>query len=75
MFKTPPSELSVVHILALIRSNVFQAVANLWTVTVHALAAWLVLGSIATGLLYLVLVPVLCRMRDRFLPKTGEKSC
>ncbi|MGD1106067.1 MAG: DUF2062 domain-containing protein [Terracidiphilus sp.] len=75
MFKTPPSQLSVVHILALIRSNVFQAVANLWTVTVHALAAWLVLGSIATGLLYLVLVPVLCRMRDRFLPKTGEKSC
>ncbi len=73
MFKTPPSELSVVHILALIRSNVFQAIANLWTVTIHALAAWLVLGSIATGLLYLVLVPVICGMRDRFLPATGEK--
>lgn len=75
MFKTPPSELSVVHILTLIRTNVFQAIATLWTVTIHALAAWLVLGGIATGLLYLLLVPVLCGMRDRFLPATGEKSC
>ena len=34
MFRTPPSELSVVHILALIRTNLFHAVATLWTVTI-----------------------------------------
>jgi uncharacterized protein (DUF2062 family) len=75
MFKTPPSELSVVHILALIRTNLFHAVATLWTVTLHALAVWLLLGSIATGLLYLLLVPVLCGMRNRLHPETGEESC
>jgi uncharacterized protein (DUF2062 family) len=75
MFKTPPSELSVVYILTLIRTNLFHAVATLWTVTLHALAAWLLLGSIATGLLYLMLVPVLCGMRNRLRPETGEESC
>ena len=75
VFRTPPSELSVVHILALIRTDVFHAIATLWTVTIHALAAWLLLGSIATGLLYLLLVPVLCGMRDHFRPVTGEESC
>jgi hypothetical protein len=75
MFRTPPSELSVVHILALIRTNLFHAVATLWTVTIHALAAWLLLGSIATGLLYLLLVPVLCAMRKQLRPATGEELC
>lgn len=75
MFKTPPSELSVVYILALIRTNVFHAVAALWTVTIHALAAWLLLGSIATALLYQLLVPVLCGMRNQLRPETGEEPC
>jgi uncharacterized protein (DUF2062 family) len=71
LFRTPPSELSVVHILALIRTNVFYAIATLWTVTIHAVAAWLLLGSIATGLLYLLLVPVLRGMRNQLRPETG----
>jgi uncharacterized protein (DUF2062 family) len=75
MFKTPPSELSVVHILTLIRTNPFHAVATLWTVTLHALAAWLLLGSVTTGLLYVLLVPVLCGMRNQLRPETGEESC
>ena len=74
-FRTPPSELSVVHILALIRTDVFRAVATLWTVTIHALAAWLLLASIATGLLYLLLVPVLRGMRNRLRPAKRERSC
>jgi uncharacterized protein (DUF2062 family) len=75
MFRTPPSELSVVHILALIRTDLLYAVATLWTVTIHALAAWLLFGSIASGLLYLLLVPVLSGMRNRLRPATGEKPC
>lgn len=73
MFRTPPSGLSVVHILALIRTDVFHAVATLWTVTIHALAAWLLIGSIATGLLYLLLVPVLSSMRKQLRPVTGDE--
>jgi uncharacterized protein (DUF2062 family) len=75
IFRTPPSELSVVHIVALIRTNLFHAIATLWTVTIHAVVAWLLLGSIATGLLYLLLVPVLCGMRNQLRPATGEESC
>jgi uncharacterized protein (DUF2062 family) len=75
VFRTPPSELSVVHILALIRTDVFRAAATLWTVTIHALAAWLLLASIATGLLYLLLVPVLRGMRNRLRPAKRERSC
>ena len=75
IFRTPPSDLSLVHVLALIRTNAFHAIATLWTVTIHAVAAWLLLGSIATGLLYLLLVPVLRRMRNQFPPATGAESC
>jgi uncharacterized protein (DUF2062 family) len=75
IFRTPPSELSVVHIVALIRTNLFHAIATLWTVTIHAVVAWLLLGSIATWLLYLLLVPVLCGMRNQLRPATGEESC
>lgn len=72
IFRTPPSELSVVHIFALMRANLLNAIATLWTVTIHALAAWFVLGSIATGLLYMLLVPVLSVMRKQLQPATGE---
>jgi uncharacterized protein (DUF2062 family) len=73
IFRTPPSELSVLHILAMIRTNLLHAIATLWTVTIHAVAAWLLLGSLATGLLYLLLVPVLCSLRNQLRPATGDR--
>jgi uncharacterized protein (DUF2062 family) len=75
IFRTPPSELSVFHIVALIRTSLFHAIATLWTVTIHAVVAWLLLGSLSTGLLYLLLVPVLSSMRNQLHPATGEESC
>jgi len=72
IFRTPPSEMSVVHILALIRTNAFHAIATLWTVTIHAVGACLLLGSIATGLLYLLLVLLLSRMHNQMRIATGE---
>lgn len=75
IFRTPPSDLSVVNVLGMIRTNLLNAVATLWTVTIHAVVAWLVIGSMATGLLYLLLVPVLRRMRDQLPSATGEQSC
>jgi uncharacterized protein (DUF2062 family) len=75
IFRTPPSDLYLAHILALIRTNVLHAISTLWTVTLHAIVAWLLLGCIATGLLYLLLVPVLCAMRSRMRPETGDGSC
>ena len=49
------------------------AIATLWTVTIHAVAAWLLLGSIATGLLYFLLVPVLSAMR-KGTPKSDQEN-
>jgi len=72
MFGIQPTELSVVNIVALIRANVFHAIAILWSATMHALAVWILFGSIATGMLYLVLFPVLCRMQNRLRLSTGE---
>jgi uncharacterized protein (DUF2062 family) len=75
MFGRPPSEMSATHIFALIRSDVFHAVATLWTATIHALAVWLALGTAVTGLIYLLLVPVLRRLRSQMPRTTAEKPC
>ena len=72
IFSTPPSELSVIPILWLIRTNLFHAIATLWMVTLHAVVAWLLLGTVATGLLYLLLVPVICAMSNQMRRDTGE---
>lgn len=72
IFRAPPSELSVTHILTLLRTNVVQAITTLWTATIYAVAAWFLLGSIATGLLYLLLAPVLSGMRNQLRPAAGE---
>lgn len=75
IFSTPPSELSVVRIMAMIRANLFHAIAMLWTATIHAIVAWMLIGSVVTGLIYLSLVPMLCGMRTQLLHETGERSC
>lgn len=75
MFRTAPSELSLVHIVALIRANLLHAIATLWTVTMHAVAAWLLVCGIATGLLYLLLVPVLCGLRNQLGSAAGGDPC
>jgi len=71
IFRTPPSELSVVLIVAMFRTNLPHAIASLWTVTIHAVAAWILLGSVATGVLYLLLLPVISGMRNQLRPETG----
>ncbi|HEY1206823.1 MAG: DUF2062 domain-containing protein [Bryobacteraceae bacterium] len=75
MFGRPPSEMSVAHIFELIRVDVFHAVGTLWTATIHALAVWLALGSVATGLIYMLLVPVLRGLGREVHRTAAEKPC
>lgn len=75
IFRTRPTELSVLHIVTLIRGNLVQAITTLWTVTVHAIVAWVLLGSILTGLLYLIFVPILRGLRNQPRPTAGEEPC
>jgi hypothetical protein len=75
LFGRQPSEISLAHIFELIRTDAFHAVAVLWTATTHALAAWLALGSLATALIYLLLVPVLRGLQSEVRRAAGEKPC
>ncbi len=62
MFRVDAPAVTVPYLFTMIRVNVWHAVATLWTATLHALVAWLALGCIGTGLLYVLLVPLLRRL-------------
>jgi uncharacterized protein (DUF2062 family) len=59
LFHRPLAEITVGHIFALIRSDVGGAIAALWMATVHALVAWLAVGSVGAALIYVTLAPML----------------
>ena len=59
MFGDSSFAITLAQVTALIRSGVWHAITTLWTATMHALVVWLLVASVATGLLYIVLVPLL----------------
>jgi len=61
IFGSQPIQISASQVLQLIREDVWTAIATLWTATMHALVAWLAIGSVVSLLLYLLLAPVLRR--------------
>jgi len=65
IFSDKPMTLSVPMMAGLIRTDAWTAIRLLWTATLHALVAWMVLGSLASLLLYILLVPVLQRLVRR----------
>ncbi len=68
MFRADASSISLSGVLDLIKTGVIHAVLTLWTVTMHALAAWLLSGMVAAGILYLALVPLLRLLWSRVRP-------
>jgi hypothetical protein len=58
----PPVRITVGEIVGLIRADVWNAVATLWTATIHALVAWFMLGSLASLVIYALLTPLLRRL-------------
>ena len=59
MFRADASSVSLQRVAELIRIGIWHTIQTLWVVTIHALAAWLLFGSMAVGLLYLILTPLL----------------
>ena len=59
MFGDSSFAITLAQVAALIRSGVWHAISTLWIATMHALAVWLLVASLGTGLLYIVLVPLL----------------
>lgn len=62
IFAERPPSLSTAQIVNLIRADVWRAIAILWTATMHALVAWLAIGSLASLVIYLLLVPGLRKL-------------
>jgi uncharacterized protein (DUF2062 family) len=64
IFAVRPVAISAAQIVNLIRADVWSAIATLWTATLHALVAWLVLGSLASLVIYLLLAPALRKLNS-----------
>ena len=62
IFAAPPAGITLGAIVGLIRADAWNAIATLWTATMHALVAWLVLGSLASLVMYALLTPLLRRL-------------
>jgi len=62
IFAAPPAQVTLGEIIGLIRADVWNAIATLWTATVHALVAWFMLGSLASLVIYVLLTPFLRRL-------------
>jgi uncharacterized protein (DUF2062 family) len=62
IFGAPPMKITLAQIVGMIRANAFAAMDTLWVATLHALVAWLLIGSLLLLLLYLLLVPFLKRL-------------
>lgn len=62
IFAEQPAKISVARILNLIRADVWSAIGTLWTATMHALVAWLALGSLPSLVIYLFLAPALRKL-------------
>lgn len=61
IFAAPPIQITLAGIVRLIRADVWNAIATLSTATIHALVAWLALGSLASLVIYALLTPLLRR--------------
>jgi uncharacterized protein (DUF2062 family) len=55
LFRVAPLQLSLTQILAMVHADLPHAVATLWLAEVHAMSAWLLIGSPAIFLIYFLL--------------------
>ena len=62
LFQSARLSLSLTQILAMIKSDVWNAIRVLWIATVHAIAVWALVAPFAIYVIYRVLSPVLRRL-------------
>jgi len=68
IFSVKAPALSVSAILAMIHAGAWHAILTLWTATLHALVAWLLVGAAAALSIYLLTAPLLRRVWTREAP-------
>jgi uncharacterized protein (DUF2062 family) len=78
VFRAPRLAISVPQIYAMIHASVWNAIRLLWTTTWHAIVVWCVVAPIVTGIVYIILTPVLRRVLRRLqsgqLKSTAEAA-
>lgn len=62
IFGASASTISLQAVREAIRLGAWHTIRMLWVVTLHALVAWLVIGAVASTVLYAALVPVMHRL-------------
>ncbi|MGH8338477.1 MAG: DUF2062 domain-containing protein [Gammaproteobacteria bacterium] len=65
LFGQPPLPFSFTQLTALFRASFWHTLGLLWIYTLHGLVAWLILGGIASTLIYIVLRPILALLLAR----------
>lgn len=69
-----PIPFSITQILEMIATSIPNAVGTLWTATMHAIAAWLLVGPFSVLVLYAVLTPALRRLAQLYSLSQTPKS-
>jgi len=62
LFRTEPPAVSLSYLVSLIRADAWHAIAMLWTALMHALVAWILMGALSAGGLYLLSLPLIRRL-------------
>jgi uncharacterized protein (DUF2062 family) len=68
LFRVAPLPLSLTQILAMVRTDLPHAISTLWLAEVHAMSAWLLIGSPAIFLIYFLLSRALRRVAASYRP-------
>jgi uncharacterized protein (DUF2062 family) len=69
MFGAAPMSLTLQQIIDLVRTHPSTALQTLWLATLHALAAWLVIGFLASTTIYFLLKPILKKLSRTASPE------
>ena len=69
-----PIPFSITQVLEMIATSIPNAVATLWTATMHAIAAWLLVGPVAVLVVYAVLAPALHRLAHLYAISRASRS-
>ena len=69
LFGSESLNLSVDFIQRMMKENLWKTVINLWTATMRAVVVWLLIAPVVVALVYLILTPILRKLRlDRLAP-------
>jgi uncharacterized protein (DUF2062 family) len=62
LFGEDVSTISLSGVKALIQAGVLHAIQALWTVSMHALLAWAIVGAVTSAIIYVVALPLTRRI-------------